>query len=549
MFSLTQTSARQREIIEVVLGNGWDYMRGLLTVGKADNPQIPPPEVLRNILVELGPFYVKLGQLMSTRPDLLPPNYIKALTALQANVPPIPWTNIQEVLIEELQQPLESIFNYINPDPIAAGSIGQIHRGTLLNGTEVAIKIQRPSIDKIVAQDITLIKGIAELVALTEFGQNYDIVKLADEFAQAITAELDFTQEGYYTDRIRQNLAKSSWFDPKQLVIPQVYWEASTKKILVLQWLNGQPILQADLSLPPIETSIQKRKNEITTLLFRAFFQQLYIDGFFHADPHPGNIFYLEDGRVAIIDCGMVGRLDPRTQQILTELLLAIFDLDAQGCTQLTIELSESGQPASLERLKNDYERILRKYYDLSLAQFNFSEVVYEILQIARQNKMRVPGNLGLYAKCLANLEGAARQFNPSINLFDEIKPLMTDLFRRQLIGDTPLQTSLRTVLDLKSIYLKTPRQVEILLDRLSSETLQWNLRLKELEPLRRSVDASANRLSFSIVLGSLIMGAAIISTGSRTQQLTLITDVLFAAASLLGMWLLISILRSGRLK
>lgn len=549
MFSLTQTSARQREIIEVVLGNGWDYMRGLLTVGKADNPQIPPPEVLRNILVELGPFYVKLGQLMSTRPDLLPPNYIKALTALQANVPPIPWTNIQEVLIEELQQPLESIFNYINPDPIAAGSIGQIHRGTLLNGTEVAIKIQRPGIDKIVAQDITLIKGIAELVALTEFGQNYDIVKLADEFAQAITAELDFTQEGYYTDRIRQNLAKSSWFDPKQLVIPQVYWEASTKKILVLQWLNGQPILQADLSLPPIETSIQKRKNEITTLLFRAFFQQLYIDGFFHADPHPGNIFYLEDGRVAIIDCGMVGRLDPRTQQILTELLLAIFDLDAQGCTQLTIELSESGQPASLERLKNDYERILRKYYDLSLAQFNFSEVVYEILQIARQNKMRVPGNLGLYAKCLANLEGAARQFNPSINLFDEIKPLMTDLFRRQLIGDTPLQTSLRTVLDLKSIYLKTPRQVEILLDRLSSETLQWNLRLKELEPLRRSVDASANRLSFSIVLGSLIMGAAIISTGSRTQQLTLITDVLFAAASLLGMWLLISILRSGRLK
>ncbi|HAC63574.1 MAG TPA: ABC transporter [Cyanothece sp. UBA12306] len=549
MFSLTQTSTRQREIIEVVLGNGWDYMRGLLTGGKADNPQIPPPEVLRNILVELGPFYVKLGQLLSTRPDILPPNYIKALTALQANVPPVPWTAIQEVLTQELQQPIDAVFNNINSEPIAAGSIGQIHRATLINGTEVAIKIQRPGIDKIVAQDITLIKGIAELVSLTEFGQNYDIIKLTDEFAQAIKAELDFSQEGRYTERIRQNLSESSWFDPKKLVIPQVYWEASTKKILVLQWLNGQPILQADLNSPPIETSIQKRKDEITTLLFRAFFQQLYLDGFFHADPHPGNIFYLEDGRVAIIDCGMVGRLDPRTQQILTELLLAIFDLDAQGCTQLTLELSESGQPASLESLKGDYERILRKYYDLSLSQFNFSEVVYEILQIARQNRMRVPGNLGLYAKCLANLEGAARQFNPSINLFDQIKPLMTDLFRRQLVGDTPLQTSLRTVLDLKSIYLKTPRQIDILLDRLSSETLQWNLRLKELDPLRRSVDASANRLSFSIVLGSLIMGAAILSTGSRSQQLSLITDVLFAAASLLGMWLIISILRSGRLK
>jgi predicted unusual protein kinase regulating ubiquinone biosynthesis (AarF/ABC1/UbiB family) len=183
------------------------------------------------------------------------------------------------------------------------------------------------------------------------------------------------------------------------------------------------------------------------------------------------------------------------------------------------------------------------------LSQFNFSEVVYESLQIARKNKLKVPGNLGLYAKCLANLEGAGRQFNPEINLFEEIKPLMVDLFRRQLVGTTPFQTSLRTVLDLKSIALKTPRQAEVLLERLSTETLQWNLRLRELEPLRRSVDSSANRLSFSIVLGSLIMGAAIISTGSSTRELSLISNILFAFASLIGVWLIISILRSGRLR
>ena len=549
MFSLTQTSARQREIIEVVLSNGWDYMKGLLTGKKDEDPNIPTPEVLRNILVELGPFYVKLGQILSTRPDILPPNYIKALTALQANVPPVSWEAIERLLSQELGQPIESVFSKINQQPIAAGSIGQIHRATLTTGEEVAIKFQRPGIDKIVEQDISLIKGVAELVSLTDFGENYDIVELADEFSQAIKAELDFTKEANYTDKIRNNLSESRWFDTEQLVIPKVYWEVTSEKILVLEWLHGKPILEADLSIPESTKSIEIRKQEITTLLFRAFFQQLYLDGFFHADPHPGNIFYLDNGKIAIIDCGMVGKLDPRTQQILTELLLAIFDLDAQGCTQLTIELSQGGKAESLERLRNDYEQILRKYYDLNLSQFNFSEVVYEILQIARKNKLKVPGNLGLYAKCLANLEGAARQFNPQINLFDEIKPLMTDLFRRQLIGDTPLQTSLRTVLDLKSIYLKTPRQVDILLDRLSSETLQWNLRLKELEPLRRSVDSSANRLSFSIVLGSLIMGAAIISTGSSTQQLSLISTVLFAAASLLGVWLIISILRSGRLK
>lgn len=549
MFSLTQTTGRQREIIEVVLGNGWDYMRGLLTGGKIDEPQIPTPEVLRKILVELGPFYVKLGQLLSTRPDLLPPRYVQALTALQTNVPPVAWQEIEILLQKQLKQPLNTIFQTINPTAIAAGSIGQVHRATLIDGQEVAIKVQRPGIDSIVAQDITLISAIAELVALTEFGKTYDLVKLTEEFTQAVKAELNFTKEGQYTDQLRLNLSKSQWFDPSEIIVPKVFWDITTEKILVLEWLEGGPLLDADLSIPPSEKSLSERKKEITTLLFRAFFQQLYRDGFFHADPHPGNLFYLPDGRIAIIDCGMIGRLDPRTRQILTEMLLAIFDLDAQGCSQLTLELSESTNIPDLESLKLDYERMLRKYYDLSLSQFNFSEVVYEILQIARQNKIKVPGSLGLYAKCLANLEGTGRKFNPSLNLFDEIKPLMTDLFRLQLIGNTPLQTSLRTVLDLKTTFLKTPRQIDVLLNRLTSETLQWNIRIKDLEPVRRSIDSSANRLSFSIVVGSLIMGAAIISTGANTQELIIVADILFAAATLLGLWLIISILRSGRLK
>jgi predicted unusual protein kinase regulating ubiquinone biosynthesis (AarF/ABC1/UbiB family) len=543
MFSLTQTSSRQREIIEIVLSNGWDYMRGLLTGGKAGEPQIPPPEVLRKILVELGPFYVKLGQLLSTRPDLLPRNYIQALSALQANVPPVPWTEIEVVIRQQLSQPLDQVFTTINTEPVAAGSIAQVHRATLSTGQEVALKVQRPNIDAIVAQDSNLIKGIAELVSLTDFGKNYDVVTLAEEFTKAVNAELNFIEESNYTEQLRQNLSKSRWFDPQQLVIPKVYLDITTEKLLVLEWLEGKPLLEADIP------SKDKRRQEITTLLFRAFFQQIYINGFFHADPHPGNIFYLQDERIALIDCGMIGRLDPRTQQILTEMLLAIVDIDAQCCSQLTLELSESFQPINLERLKVDYDRMLRKYYNLSLSQLNFSEVFYEVLQIARNNRVKVPGNLGLFAKSLANLEGVARQFNPAINVFDEVKPLMTDLFQRQLIGDTALQTTLRTILDLKSIGLKSPRQVEVLLDRLSSETLQWNLRLRELEPLRRSIDDSANRLSFSIVVGALIIGAAIISSGAQTQELSLISDILFAAASFLGFWLIISILRSGRLK
>ncbi|MDJ0677990.1 MAG: AarF/ABC1/UbiB kinase family protein [Calothrix sp. MO_167.B42] len=552
MFSLTQQSSRQREIVEVVFRNGWGYMRSLLTGSKAsktDEPGLPPPAVLRNILTELGPVYVKLGQLLSTRPDLLPGEYVDTLTDLQANVPPVPWPEIQNLIEQEIKQPIAEVFTDINSEAIAAGSIGQVHRATLKNGQQVALKVQRPGIDLTVAQDISLIKSLAELASLTDLGKDYDIVAIAEEFTTALQAELDFTTEGKYTEQLSRNLSSSEWFDAQQLIIPQIYWDFTTSKLLVIDWLEGVPLLSSKLSNAESMEETKKQRREITTLLFRAFFQQIYIDGFFHADPHPGNIFYLDDGRVALLDCGMVGRLDPRTQQILTEMLLAIVDLDARRCSQLTLELAESGQPLSLDQLTNDYDKMLRKYYNLSLSQINFSEVFYEILQIAKNNKIRLPSNMGLYAKTLANMEGVARGFYPEINLLDQIKPLMTDLFRRQFLGDSPTETFLRIALDVKSLSLRSPRLAELLLDRVTSETLKWNITITDLDSLRRSLDDSANRLSFSVLVGSLIMGAAIISAQPQTNQLSFLSNILFAAASLLGLWLIISILRSGNLR
>ena len=549
MFALTKNTSRQREIAEVVFRNGWDYARGLLTGTKADEPRLPSPNVLRNILIELGPVYVKLGQLLSTRPDLLPARYIDALTDLQARVPPVSWMEVENLITQELSQPLESVFATIERDAVAAGSIGQVYRATLVNGQAVALKVQRPGIEKIVAQDISLIKSLAELVSRTEFGKDFDIVGLAEDFTAALKAELDFTTEADYTEQLRNNLAKSNWFDSNKLVIPQVYRHLTTSKLLTIEWLEGLPILEAQLPQSRNNQDEATQRKEITTLLFRAFFKQIYIDGFFHADPHPGNIFYLQDGRVAILDCGMIGRLDPRTQQILTEMLLAIVDLDAKRCSQLTLDLAERGQPVSIDGLTNDYDRMLRKYYNRSISQINFSAVIYEILQVSRNNKIRLPSNMGLYAKTLANLEGVARGFYPEINLLDQIRPLVGDLFRRQFLGERPLETLLRIGLDLKTLSLRSPRLVELLLDRVTSETLKWNIKVHKLDLLALSIEDSANRLSFSILVGSLIMGAAIISTGSSTTQVSILSNVLFAAASLLGLWLIISILRSGRLK
>ena len=549
MFALTKNSSRQREIAEVVFRNGWDYARGLLTGNKADEPRLPSPEVLRNILIELGPVYVKLGQLLSTRPDLLPGRYVETLTDLQTNVPPVPWSQVEILIEQELSQPIKAVFGSIDPNAIAAGSIGQVYQAVLTNGQKVALKVQRPGIDVVVAQDISLIKSLAELVSLTDFGKNFDMVGLAEEFSNALVAELDFTTEAEYTEQLRQNLAGSELFNSQQLVIPQVYNSLTTTKLLTIEWLDGVPILEAKLPQVRADKDEATQRSELTTLLFRAFFKQVYIDGFFHADPHPGNIFYLQDGRLALLDCGMVGRLDPRTQQILTEMLLAIVDLDARRCSQLTLELAEGGQQVNLSQLTNDYDIMLRKYYNRSISQINFSEVIYEVLQVSRNNKIRLPSNMGLYAKTLANLEGVARGFYPQVNLLDQIRPLMADVFRRQLLGERPAETLLRIGLDFKSLSLRSPRLVELLLDRITSETLKWNVNIPRLDILALSLEDSANRLSFSILVGSLIMGAAIISTGSATTQVSVLSNALFAVASLLGLWLVFSILRSGRLK
>ncbi|MBF1999426.1 MAG: AarF/ABC1/UbiB kinase family protein [Synechococcales cyanobacterium M58_A2018_015] len=546
MIALVSSAARQREIVEVLIRHGWDYMRQVLTLGRGDEPEIPAPEILCNILTDLGPVYVKLGQLLSTRPDLLPPSYIEALSHLQANVPPVDWEAIDVLLRRELGQPPEAVFATISQQAIAAGSIAQTHKALLKNGQPVAVKIQRPGIEAVVAQDIALFRQIASLLSATDFGRRYNILALAEEFSLSLRNELDFTQEANYTEQLRQNLSRGRWYDPSRVVVPKVYRELSSKKILVLEWLDGVPILQAQLGKTGQNPEVER--HALTSLAFRVFLQQYLVDGFFHADPHPGNLYYLDDGRLGLLDCGMMGVLNPRMQSIMVELVLAIVDLDPDRCAQLTLQLAEPmeiNQPINIARLQNDYDRLLRRYYNISLSNLNLSEAISQILEAARLNNLRWPSNVGLLTKSLANLEGAGREFDPSINIMQEVRPLMIDLFRRQLMGTDFTQSALRTALEFKQLSLESPRQLGFLLNRLSSETLKFNLVIQDLNALRKTVDDAANRRSFSTVVGSLIIGAAIISAGGQTNQLQLISNILFAAASLLGLWLIVTILRS----
>jgi ubiquinone biosynthesis protein len=536
----TINSSRQKEIVEVLLRHGWDYMRQLLTLGKADRLDIPPPAILRKILIDLGPVYVKLGQLLSTRPDLLPPEYITALSDLQSNVPPIDWPEIELILHQQVPGKLTDVFSSIEQQPVAAGSIAQTHRAMLKNGRWVALKVQRPGIDRLVTRDIALIKQIAELLSGTDFGKRYDLVSLADEFSTALQSELDFTQEATYTEALRRNLLAGRWFDPTKIMVPEIDRQLSTKKILVMEWLDGVPLLSAQFTGQDYGGSSADERQAATVLLFRAFFQQYLVDGLFHADPHPGNLFYLNDGRVAVLDCGMMGRLDSRTQAALVEMILAIVSSDAQRCAQITLQLAEPMGQLDISKLEWDYDRLLHKYSNVSLQNMNASEAFYEILQAARRNNLRWPSNIGLFAKSLANLEGAGRQFNPNINVFEEVRPLMNDMFQRQIVGDDWVQSLLRTGLELKHLSLQSPRQLAFLLNRFSSETLKLNITIQDLDGIQKTMGEAANRRSFSTVVGSLIIGAAIISASAQTPELQLLSNILFGAASILGLWLIV---------
>jgi predicted unusual protein kinase regulating ubiquinone biosynthesis (AarF/ABC1/UbiB family) len=546
---ITKSNYREAEILEVVFRNGWGYMRSLLIGVTTDvEPEVPPPEVLRNILIELGPVFVKLGQLLSTRPDLLPPTYIQALSQLQADVPAVDGAQMEQVIRDNLPLPVDQAFRTINYQALAAGSIGQTHRATLISGQEVALKVKRPGIDALVENDINLILRVATLMANTQFGQRYDILGTAEEFTRALAAELDFTTEASYTDQLRRNLAQSRWFDPKKLLIPSIFWELTTPKIMVMEWLPGKPLLQAQLTGQGFKGDLVQERQAITQLLFRCFFQQFFLNGFFHADPHPGNIFYLEDGRVALLDCGMMGSLDPKTRTVLTEMILAIVSADAQRCTQLALQIAEPTEAVDLVQVEVEVRRLLQRYGNTNLSKLNTAEAFNELLQTVSRNNLRWPGNIGLFAKSVANLEGAARQFNPAVNIVEEVKPLMTDIFQEQLLGDNIPQLLLRTGLEFRNLSLESPRQFAFLLNRLSTETLRFNITVEGLDTLRRSIEAASNRRTFGTVVSALIIGAAILSTAEqRTPYLQLLSEGFFIVASLIGLWLLVSIIRSGR--
>ncbi len=545
--SLPFVSRRQTEIIEVVARNGWGYFRNQLSLNpKPEEFELPLPGVLRQILIELGPTFIKLGQLLSTRPDLVGPEYIIALETLQSDVPALPWHEAERVLLAELEQPIGHYFAYVESSAIAAGSLGQVHRGRLRDGTPVAIKIQRPGIRHIIEKDLEGLRAIAELLSRgANIGQAYDLIGLVEEFRNSLLAELDFRREARNTQQLSDNLADSPLWEKDQVVVPTVHPECSSERVLVLEWIEGVKLSDAPLST--------QGKQELATLVTQVMMQQMFLNRFFHADPHPGNFLYIGDNkrpRIAMLDCGMVAILDPRTQRIITDLVVGIVYEQPRQVAQAVRELGYARLEVDIRALEAEFDRLLRRFYTRPLEAINLTELLNEALRIPRENQIQMPGSIGLFVKAIANVEGIARKLDPQFAFVEAARPVVERSLQRRILSPQTGTDVARSSLYLSQLLLDFPQRLDVLLDRLERSELGLNWRWRGQEEFQSTIRRSMRPLTLAIVgFGCLIAGAVLVmasggaTTALSARALFLWSQALLIGGSAINIWLVLKLL------
>jgi predicted unusual protein kinase regulating ubiquinone biosynthesis (AarF/ABC1/UbiB family) len=492
----------------------------------------------------LGPVYVKLGQLLSTRPDLLGEDYIEALSQLQSDVPAVPWEQLRPQLEQELGCGVEEAFSTFIDQPIAAGSVGQVYKAILPDIGPVAVKVLRPGIAAQVEEDGRLLRKIAYLASATSLGSLYDFVGLADQVLEALVRELDFRIEASNTLRLQRCLDASSFVPEGQIRLPHVVQQLSSRTVLVLEWIEGAPILSAEAKKaleegPGFEAT--------TTALLGAFVEQYFVEGFFHADPHPGNLKVLADGKVILLDAGMVGLFDPRTRSNLLDLVLALINQDGARATDVLEQIAPPVRGVKVDRqqLQRQLDQLIAKSFSKPLEELNFALFLAALLQLANRSGLRVPGTLGLFVKSVTNLEGVGNSLNPAFSFTGEMQPLVAQLLARAVM--LPQERLMQFGLDLRNLTIDSPRQLSQVLRRFSSDELVFAIQLEGLDAVRSSLEQLSQRVSLAILVASLLLSATVMATLAQQPLLRDVSEGLFVGATLFGLWLIVSLLRSSR--
>ncbi|MGC9334449.1 MAG: ABC1 kinase family protein, partial [Anaerolineae bacterium] len=500
------------------------------------------PERLRRTLEELGATYIKLGQFLSGRADLLPPAYIGELAKLLDAAPPVPIDDIRQLLERELGTPIEELFQTFEELPLASASIGQVHRATLFDGQAVAVKVQRPGIEAEVEADLDLLLRQARfLERRSETMRDQNIVAITKELAQSIHEELDYQMEGRSAERLRTNLSH----DPR-FILPRVYWSLTTRRVITLEYLEGIQFNQVDRL-----RSAGYDLPALAHIAVEGYLRQIFVDGFYQADPHPANLLVVGE-RVGLLDFGNVGHLSHHQKQLLGDLFLQILDEDAESVARTVIRMGAIRGRPSIEAMERDLQRLLIRYWGISLEDLPVGEMLAEIFKTAYQHSVYLPGDLALLARTIITMEGTARMLDPEFILVDAVRPFAMRLVRERLqplVAGRRAFRALRQAADLAQTF---PRRVDDLWDQLEAGDITFGIEVGRLELIINKLNSMVNRISYSVVVAALIVGSALILLGGRDawQMPVLgiqvpVAQIVFLGAILAGAWFIIWLIRS----
>jgi ubiquinone biosynthesis protein len=496
-------------------------------------------EHMRRAMEELGVTFIKLGQILSTRSDILSPDYIEELSKLQEEVPPEPYRVVQGYVERELGRPPHELFAEFREEPVGSASIGQVHAARLVTGEDVVVKIQRPGLHALVEEDLGVMRDMARLAAgRTIWGQVYDLPGMVEEFANTLWGELDYMREGRNADRIRRSFANEPC-----LYVPTIYWGYTTRRVLVMERLRGIHIQDVDgLDVAGID------RKQLAETGVRVVLKMALEDGFFHADPHPGNFIVMENGVLGMMDFGMVGQVDDSTREGLLYLLLAIVNHDMDRVVDRLMDLGVIGNTVQLERLRRDLGHLLAEYWGLPLREIDISKVLDESMQVMRKHRLRVPTHLVLLAKTISMNEAIARGLDPDFSAAGVLEHYVPSLVAGRFSPENWKRELLPNLLDVGRLAVSLPRRADRLLTRFEHGNISVNISLQETDRLLRGLNNVTNRLILAMLASSFALAIALLLqiyyTGVQRWLLGWLLVGGMVVVSGLGLWLVANILR-----
>lgn len=528
------------------LGRYKDIVRLLLRYGRSDgirdvdavdiDVRAEEAEQLARDLEAMGPTFVKLGQLLSTRPDLLPPPYLEALSRLQDDVAPFPAEEAESVVAAELGVRISRAFSEWEPEPFAAASLAQVHKAALRDGRLVAVKVQRPGIREQVTGDMDALQTVTEqLDQHSEAGRHYQFSAFLDEFRSSLLRELDFQAEARNLQRLGHDLR-----DYDRLVVPQPVEDYTTSRVLTMDFVRARKVTD----LGPLGR-MEVDGVELADQLFRAYLTQILVNGFFHADPHPGNILLTDDQRLVLLDLGMVARITPRVQQHLVRLLVAVGESRVEETADVTMSLGHPRRGFDRQRYQRRLAELLARVEDLSAGSLHVGTLVLEVSRLAAEEGLRPPPELALLGKTMLNLDEVGHILDPDFNPNASIRRHVADIMSRRLWRETSTGTLLDTALEAKEFLQELPGRVNKIMDTVAEGRFEVKVDAVDEQALMVMFQKVANRVASGVVLAALILGAALlmrIETAWTILGYPALAMVLFLAAALSGFGLLISI-------